>query len=375
MKISGAKVFDLYGGFTERDIYIKDGRFSEQLADATTVDARGCYAVPGLIDIHFHGCVGYDFVEADTSEMVIMAEYLAANGITAICPATVTLPEANLAEACTRMAQFAAINNNKTAQLIGINIEGPFISQEKIGAQNPKYVAAPDADFFRRLQKEAGGLIKLLDLAPEIEGALDTITELSGEVACSLAHSAATYETAMEAFARGARHVTHLYNAMPPFNHREPGIIGAACDTPSCMAELITDNVHIHPAVVRATFKMLGDDRLVLISDSMMAAGLKDGIYELGGQEVQVAGNTARLTRNGTIAGSVTNLMNCLRTAVKVMGIPLYSAVKCASVNPAKAIGLFDDRGSIETGKVADLILLDESLAIKQVFLRGNPLL
>lgn len=375
MKISGAKVFDLCGEFTERDICIKNGRFSEQPADAVTIDAAGCYAVPGLIDIHFHGCVGYDFVEADTVEMTIMAEYLAENGITAICPATVTLPEANLAKACAEMAQFASINSNKTAQLIGINVEGPFISQEKIGAQNPKYVAAPDAGFFRRLQNEAGGLIKLLDIAPEVDGALDTIAELSGEVACSLAHSAATYETAIEAFARGARHVTHLYNAMLPFNHRQPGIIGAACDTPSCMAELIADNVHIHPAVVRATFKMFGDDRIVLISDSMMAAGLKDGIYQLGGQEVQVTGNTARLTRNDTIAGSVTNLMDCLRTAVKVMGIPLYSAVKCASVNPAKAIGLFGDRGSIESGKVANLVLLDETLAIKQVFLRGEPLL
>lgn len=374
MKISGAKVFDLCGEFKERDICIKNGRFSEQPADAATIDAAGCYAVPGLIDIHFHGCVGYDFVEADTSEMATMAEYLAANGITAICPATVTLPEANLAKACARMAQFAATNNNKTAQLIGINIEGPFISQEKIGAQNPKYVAAPDAGFFRRLQNAADGLIKLLDMAPEVNGALGTIAELSGEVACSLAHSAATYETAMEAFSRGARHVTHLYNAMPPFNHRQPGIIGAAFDTPGCMAELIADNVHIHPAVVRATFKMFGDDRIALISDSMMAAGLKDGIYQLGGQEVQVMGNTARLTRNGTIAGSVTNLMDCLRTAVKAMSIPLHSAVKCASVNPAKAIGLFGDRGSIENGKVADLVLLDETLAIKQVFLRGELL-
>lgn len=375
MKISGAKVFDLCGEFTKRDIHIKNGRFSERPANEVTIDAAGCYAVPGLMDIHFHGCVGYDFVEADTSEMAIMAEYLAANGITAICPATVTLPESNLAKACARMAQFAATNNNKTAQLIGVNVEGPFISQEKIGAQNPKYVRAPDAGFFRRLQNAAGGLIKLLDMAPEVNGALDTISELSGEVACSLAHSAATYETAMEAFARGARHVTHLYNAMPPFNHRQPGIIGAACDTPNCMAELIADNVHIHPAVVRATFKMFGDDRMVLISDSMMATGLQDGIYQLGGQEVQVAGNTARLTRNGSIAGSVTNLMDCLRTAVKVMRIPLYSAVKCASVNPAKAIGLFGDRGSIESGKIADLVLLDETLAIKQVFLRGEPLL
>jgi len=374
MKISGAKVFDLCGDFVERDIYIEDGRFSSK-PEGKTVNAEGCYAVPGLIDIHFHGCVGHDFANAGIEEMSVMAKHMAINGITAMCPATVTLPEEALAKACTAMARFAVKNDKKEASLVGINVEGPFISLDKIGAQNPKYVAAPDSGFFRRLQASAGGLIKLLDIAPEIEGALDTIEELSGEVTCSIAHTTATYEIAMEAFSRGARHVTHLYNAMPPFGHREPGVVGAAFDTPLCAAELITDNVHIHPAAVRATFRMFGDDRLILISDSMMATGLEDGIYELGGLEVQVAGNTARLTRNGAIAGSVTNLMDCVRTAVKVMNIPLYSAIKCAAVNPAKAIGVFSDRGSIEYGKTADLILLDKSLNIRQVFLRGIPLL
>jgi N-acetylglucosamine-6-phosphate deacetylase len=283
-----------------------------------------------------------------------------------------TLPEPVLAEACRNMAGLSAPNG---AALVGINLEGPFVSPHKLGAQNPDYVMNPDAALFRRLQAAAGGLVKLLAIAPEVDGGLAVIRELSGEVVCSLAHTAADYGVAMDAFACEARHVTHLYNAMPPFSHREPGVIGAAFDTPACMVELITDNVHIHPSVVRATFRMFGDDRVILISDSMMATGLTDGLYELGGQPVRVEGKTARLERDGAIAGSVTNLMNCMRTAASEMGIPLYSAVKCASVNPAKSIGVFDRRGSITPGKYADLVLLDESLAVKQVFLRGRAIL
>lgn len=372
MIIRHAQVFDLSGDFVERDVSITGERFSDESSGGEAIDAAGCYAVPGLIDIHFHGCMRHEFSTAQVGEMNTMAEYQAANGVTAICPATMTLPEDTLTQACRNMAQCGAENG---AQLVGINLEGPFVSPLKLGAQNPDYVAKPDAGLFHRLQTASGGIVKLLAIAPETDGALDVIRELSGEVVCSLAHTAASYDVAMDAFARGARQVTHLYNAMPPFSHREPGVIGAAFDSPGCMVELICDNVHIHPGVVRATFRMFGDDRVILISDSMMATGLTDGLYELGGQPVQVAGKVARLQRDGAIAGSVTNLMNCMRTAVKEMGIPLYSAVKCASVNPAKAIGVFSDRGSITPGKYADLVLLDQSLSVKQVFLRGRPLL
>jgi N-acetylglucosamine-6-phosphate deacetylase len=176
----------------------------------------------------------------------------------------------------------------------------------------------------------------------------------------------------MKAFAAGARQVTHLYNGMPPLSHREPGVIGAALDSPDCRVELICDNVHIHPSVVRATLRMFGDDRVIMVSDSMMATGMNDGMYELGGLKVIVSGNVARLAEGDSIAGSVTNLMACVRTAVKLMGIPLVSAVKCASVNPAKAIGVFDLLGSIAPGKYADLVLLDKDLNICKVILRGK---
>lgn len=372
MKVENAQVFELTGGFSKRDIFISGERFSAATTTGDTLDATGCYAIPGLIDIHLHGCLRHDFSTAQPTEMVTMAEYLAVNGVTAICPATMTLPERVLEQACRNMS---GCHSQNGSELVGINLEGPFVSHQKPGAQNPAYIVKPDAALFNRLQTAAGGKVKLLAIAPETEGALELIRELSAGVVCSLAHTAAGYDNAIGAFAAGARQVTHLYNAMLPFSHREPGVIGAAFDTPECMVELICDNVHIHPSVVRATFKMFGDDRVILISDSMMATGLVDGLYELGGQPVEVVGNVAQLAPGGAIAGSVTNLISCMRTAVKDMGIPLYSAVKCASVNPAKAIGVFADRGSISAGKYADMVLLDSSLSIKQVFLRGRPLL
>jgi N-acetylglucosamine-6-phosphate deacetylase len=257
---------------------------------------------------------------------------------------------------------------------VGIYLEGPFLSADKLGAQNPAYVKAPDVAMARRLQAAAGGLVKLLAVAPEVDGAMELIDALGGEIWCTLAHTTADYETASEALRRGAKQITHSYNAMPPSSHREPGVIGAAMDCPLCHAEIICDNVHIHPSVVRGTMRMFGDDRMIMVSDSMRATGLSDGTYDLGGQRVNVLGNIARLTEGGAIAGSVTNLMNCVRTAVLEMGIPLSVAVKCASMNPARAIGVFDRYGSIKPGKSADLVLLNEDLSIRNVFLRGKQL-
>lgn len=225
---------------------------------------------------------------------------------------------------------------------------------------------------FYRLQEKARGLIKLVDIAPEVDGAIDCIKKIKDDVRVSVAHTAATYDQAKEAFDNGAKHVTHLYNGMNAFHHRNPGVIGAACDNENVTVELIVDGVHSHPSTVRTTFKMFGDDRIIMISDSMMACGLDDGQYTLGGLDVTVKGNVATLTGEGNIAGSVTNLMNCVRTAVKKMEIPLESAIKCAAVNPVKAIGIYDRFGSIAPGKVANIVLLDKDLNIKSIIKDGN---
>ncbi|MDO5426110.1 MAG: N-acetylglucosamine-6-phosphate deacetylase [Eubacteriales bacterium] len=373
MRIQNASVFQEDGTFRRQDIFMEDGLFADS-ASGETLDADGLYAIPGLTDIHFHGCVGYDFCDGTEEAIRAIASYELKNGITTIVPATMTFSEEILGGICSTAASYKASEgpeNDAYALLEGINMEGPFISSAKKGAQNSKYIHKPDAAMFRRLQALSGGLIKLVDIAPEEEDAMEFIRDLKDEVAISIAHTTADYDCAKAAYDCGACHATHLYNAMPPFSHRAPGVIGAACDSDHVRVELICDGIHLHPATVRTTFKMFGDDRIVLISDSMMATGLTDGDYSLGGQPVKVTGNLATLA-DGTIAGSATNLMDCMRTAVKKMGIPLGSAVKCAAVNSAKAVGLYDRFGSITPGKVANLVLLDQDLNLKAVYLCGK---
>lgn len=369
MIIKNARVFDESGAFVEKDIYMENGRFvSEAPTDEQIVDASGLLAIPGLTDIHFHGCVGYDFCDGTEEAIQAIADYELKNGITTIVPATMTYSE----EILTGICEAAKAHTSESgAILCGINMEGPFISMAKKGAQNPAYIHKPDVDMFRRLQAVSGNLVKLVDIAPEEEGSMEFIEALKDEVAISIAHTTADYTVASEAYEKGARHATHLYNAMSPFSHRAPGVIGAACDHEHVRVELICDGIHIHPSAVRTTFKMFGDDRICLISDSMMATGLTDGDYSLGGQAVKVVGALATLA-DGTIAGSATNLMGCLRVAVQKMGIPLESAVKCAAVNPAKAVGIYDEYGSITPGKTANLVLLDPELNIHSIFLRGK---
>ena len=277
MIIKNGLVFTEEGKFVVKDLYIEDDKIVER-AGGTELDANELYVIPGLTDIHFHGCVGYDFCDGTQEALEKMAEYQLANGITTICPASMTFSEAQLADI---FANAAAYTSDKGATLVGINMEGPFISMEKKGAQNGEYIHKPDAEMFERLQLAANGLIKLCDIAPEVDGAMACIEKIADKVTVSLAHTAADFDTAEEAFQKGAKHVTHLYNAMHPYTHRAPGVIGAACDNEKVMVELICDGVHSHPATVRTTFKMFGDDRVVLISDSMMACGLEDGQYTL----------------------------------------------------------------------------------------------
>ena len=374
MRIINGSVF-VGEGFVERDVFAADGRFVGEAARAEggqTVDAAGCYVIPGLVDLHFHGSAGADISDGDLAGLHRMGAYEASRGVTAMCPATMTLPEDVLMRAAQAAAAYEPAADE--AALVGINMEGPFISPSKVGAQNPDYVRNPSADEFRRLQEAAGGLFKLVDIAPEEPGAEEFIREMAGEVRISLAHTCTDYDTAVRAFELGARQLTHLYNAMDPMHHRKPGPIPAAVEHGEVTAEIIADGVHIHPAMVRLAFQLFGDNRMILISDTLRAAGLEDGTYDLGGQDVTVRGPVATID-NGALAGSVSDLMRCLTVAVRDMGIPLASAVKAASANPARALGLDAERGSIEPGKVADAVLLDkETLDVRAVVLRGELL-
>ena len=337
------------------------------------IDGKGNYAIPGLIDLHFHGCKGDDFCDGKKDALGRIAEYEASVGVTAIAPATMTLP----VEELEHILQVAAEYKKETrdchkADLLGINMEGPFISHVKKGAQDEKNILPCKVEICDRFLKASEGLVKFIGVAPEeSSNAIEFIKEVSSRVNVSLAHTNADYETAMAACKAGVNHAVHLYNAMPAFSHRAPGVVGAVFDSKDVMAEIICDGIHIHPSVVRATFQMMGADRMILISDSMRATGMPDGQYTLGGLDVKVVGRLATLVSDGAIAGSATNLMDCMRTVVKKMGIPLETAVACATINPAKSLGVEEEYGSIEKGKKADIVLLDSNLELTAVIKDG----
>ncbi len=375
MIIKDANIFTQDNQFVKGSVVVENGRFvsiAEQPEHTgevmEVIEAKGLYMIPGLVDIHFHGCMGADMCDGTKEALDVITQYEASVGVTSVCPATMTIPKDELSAV---MKNAGAYAYHGGAHLVGINMEGPFISPAKKGAQAAENIMHCDYEYFSQLQDAAGGLIKLVDIAPEEAGAMEFIDKVKGTVVVSLAHTASDYDTAMEAIAHGASHATHLYNAMPPLNHRNPGVIGAVRDSDSCHVELICDGVHIHPSVIRATFAMFGAQRMILISDSMRATGLDDGEYTLGGQPVTVKGNLATL-HDGTIAGSATNLMDCMRFAVKHAGLPLETAVMCATANPAKEIGIFDEVGSIAVGKKADFVLLDQDLNLAGVYIDGK---
>ena len=372
MIIKNALIYTPRHTFEKGSILIREGRivpFGTPEEGEEVLDAEGLYALPGLVDIHFHGAMGKDFCDGTEEAIQTLADFEASKGVLAICPATMTFSEEILNGV---MDAAAAHKNGKGADLVGINMEGPFISPKKVGAQNPEYVHTADIEMFRRLQKRANGLIKLVDVAPEEPGALDFIRACRDEVRISIAHTCTDYDTAIAAFEAGATHMTHLYNAMPGITHRAPGPIIAALEK-GAEVELITDNVHIHPAMVRFTFRTFGDDHMILIADSMMACGLPDGQYSLGGQAVTVEGRRATLTEQpGTIAGSATCLYDCMKVAVKEMDVPLESAVRAASENPAKSIGIDADYGSLAAGRYGNVILADADLNIQAVIQKGT---
>lgn len=374
MKITGALVYTDNHIFERKTLHINGERIAESCLDEDILDAEGLYAVPGLVDIHFHGAMGYDFSTASEDGLREIAAYEAENGVLAICPATMSYSEEILESIIDRTRNFAAKENPDCADLAGINMEGPFINPQMKGAQNPEYIRNPDIAMFRRLQKRSGGLIKLIDIAPEMAGGLDFIRECSRETGICLAHTNADYDTAVRAFDMGARQLTHLYNAMPGIHHRQPGPVIAGLEK-GAAAELIADGVHIHPAMVRFTFQIFGDDRVILISDSMEATGCPDGNYSLGGQEVRVSGKRAVLARHTDIvAGSVTNLFECMKNAVFKMNVPFEQAVRAAAENPAKSVGIDKDYGSLVTGRYANILLLNRKLELISVIKKGRIL-
>ena len=366
MIIKNGKVFDENGRFVEKEIYIRDGRIvacREEVTDGEVVDASGLKVIPGLVDVHSHGAFGHDFSDGDTEGLRCVLRYEKRNGITSYCPTSMTLGLDKLLAIFQTAVE--AQNTPDGARIMGIHMEGPFLDAAKKGAHEAAYIACPTETMWKSCQNAANGLIKLLTLAPNAEGAMEFIDKYHDQVHISLGHTAAGYEVAKEALKRGAAHITHLYNAMLPMGHREPGMIIAAVEDEKCMAELISDGIHIHPAVARNTFRMFGRDRVILISDSMMATGMENGTYQLGGQKVTMKDRRATLD-DGTIAGSATNLFECMRQAI-AFGVPEEDALLAATRNPARSIGADDCVGVLAPGRYADILLVDENYQIVKI--------
>lgn len=336
---------------------------------ADVLDAGGCYVVPGLVDIHIHGALGADFCDGSGAAIETMARFLLSRGVTSFLGTSMTLPAQRLSEIYRTVRPYVGASIRGGATLRGINMEGPFLSAEKCGAQAPAHIIPPDYELFCTLNETCGGSIRTVAVAPEGENALDFIERAGAVCHVSLAHSCAGYDLARQAFERGADHVTHVFNAMPPFHHRDPGIVGAAAES-GAYVELICDGVHAHPAAVRAAFRLFGDERVCLISDAMRACGMPEREYELGGQAVRVANGCATIA-SGALAGSVTVLTDCLRKAVR-FGIPLESALKDVTINPACSVGLEEEIGSLTCGKAADILLLDRDLELRAVLHDGR---
>ena len=359
--------------FRKKDLTFSNGIITD-IAPAGSIpgegfDTGGAYVLPGFVDIHTHGCVNYDFCDADPAGLEKMLAYYGRQGVTSVLLTTMSYGEDVLSRITSVALKYLG-KKGYGAVVRGVNMEGPFISEAKRGAQNPEYIMNPDIKLFDRLYEAFDGSINLLNIAPELPGSIELIRHAAKCCTVSLAHTCTDYDCAAAAFDAGASHVTHLFNAMPAFNHREPGLIGAAFDG-AAYVEIISDGVHLHPSVVRAMFKMFEPHRICLISDSIRGTGMPTGIYELGGQAIMVRDGRSNLVNGGAIAGSAMNLTDCFRQAVK-FGIPLEDAVRAASYNPARAVSIASETGSLKPGKDADILILDADLSVVAVYVSGE---
>ena len=378
MIIKNGQVFNSNGRFIPADVELEGDRIVK-VAPAGTLhgeeelDAAGKYVTPGFVDIHIHGAAGSDFCDGmDGSDKYVraMQKYLGSQGVTSFLGTTMAFSE-EILDRIFDTARPIFGQDGYGAVLRGVNMEGPFFNKAKKGAQAEEYIIDPDWEMFQRLWERSGHNIRLVDVAPELPGALEFAQKASKLCTVSVAHTCATYEEATAGYANGFTHTTHLFNAMPSFTHRAPGVVGAASDYAEHI-EMICDGIHLNPSVVRAVFNMFGSDRVCIISDAMQACGMPNGEYSLGGQKVFMTDGLATLA-DGTIAGSATCQAEGFRRAVK-FGVPLESALKAATINPAKAAGLYDEVGSIAVGKRADVLVLGADLHPEHIFIGGKEL-
>ena len=373
MLYKNADIFREDGTFRHGSFTVENGRFAEILdtvPDYEGVDLGGALVIPGLIDIHTHGNSGCDFSDGNYDEVATMLRYYACNGITAVCPASMTLPYDVLAHAYGTARRLHENRPEGCARLAGINMEGPFFSYNKRGAQNPAHLRLPDVDAFARLNEVSGGIIAVADVAPELEGAIPYIEKVSKTCTVSVAHTETDYDTAKAAFSAGATGLTHLFNAQPGIHHRKPGPIAAGSENGNVYAELISDGLHVHESVIRMAFKLF-PGRVCIISDSLSCCGCPDGNYSLGGLPTILKAGKCTLSDGETLAGAVQNayegMCNCIR-----FGIPRGEAILAATRNPAHQAGVLDELGTIAVGKRADFVVCGPDMTRRAVYMDGN---
>jgi len=336
-----------------------------------TTDVHGRWILPGFVDMHVHGGGGTSFTEGTAEDARAAAAFHLAHGTTSIVASLVTAPLGELQERAAMLAPLAA-----DGALVGLHLEGPFLSRARCGAQDPRHMLLPDVAAFECLRAAAAGHLRVITIAPELPGARDLITAAaSAGVTVAVGHTDATAEVTAAAVDAGATHATHLFNGMRPVHHREPGPVGALLDSEEVSCEVIADGVHLHDTIIRLTAHIAGPGRLVLVTDAMSAAGLRDGRYRLGSRQVSVSGGVARLIdddgRPGAIAGSTATMAGVVRRAAAA-GLPVPDVADAASTTPARVLGLADRLGALRPGLAANLVVCDDDLAVRAVMRRGR---
>lgn len=328
--------------------------------------------VPGFIDEHVHGAAGSDAMDGTTKDLNNIAKALASEGTTAFCATTMTQSPENIVKALSAVKKYKEENHEDGAEILGVHLEGPFISKDFVGAQPIEYVAAPSVDVFKKYQEASGNCVKIVSLAPEVEGSTDLIKYLKSQnIVASIGHTNAKYADVEKAVEAGATTLTHTYNAMKPIHHREIGTVGSGLLFDKLTCECICDGIHVSAPAIKLLYKNKPEGKMVLITDAMRAKHMPDGVSELGGQVVIVKNGEARL-ENGTLAGSVLKMNNAVKNVMKFLQLPLEDVVKLATINPAKNLGVDDTIGSIKVGKRADFVILDGDMNVVKTVREGK---